>query len=223
MPTPSKLIVNVAIVPTTTFTSSNTGSDGDFHAFLTNTSTPTPTLTTYADSAASDHFFVDIKDFESYEPYTRKSGSTAKNSRSFTICGKGNVRKCCVYDGRVITLLFKDALHCPSLSHNLISIGKLDAGGCYAVLGGGGITFVNPEGWAFMYGKGEGTMYEVDIFPPNSSPFPHNMTTSPDTSSNISVALKAQVMALVTKSQNKPTDIDMWHCCLGHVSYDMIQ
>ena len=222
-PTPSKPTENVAIVPTTTFTSSNTGSDGDFHAFLMNTSTPTPALTTYADLAASNHFFIDIRDFESYEPYTGRSGSTAKNGRSFTICGKGNVRKCCIYDGRVIMLLFKDGLHCPSLSHNLITIGKLDAGGCYAVFGGGGITFVNPEGWAFMHGKGEGTMYEVDIFPPNSSLFPHNMTTSPDTSTNISAALKAQVTALATKSHNKPIDIDMCHHCLGHVSYDMIQ
>ena len=97
------------------------------------------TLTTYADSAASDHFFIDISDFELYEPYTRKSGSTAKNSRSFTICGKGNVRKCCIYNGRVITLLFKDALHCPTLSHNLIAIKKLNAGGCYAVFRGGGL------------------------------------------------------------------------------------
>ena len=74
-----------------------------------------------------------------------------------------------------------------------------------------------------MYGKGEGMMFEVDIFPPNSSPLLHNMTTPPDTSTNISVALKAQVMALMTKSHNKPTDIDMWHHCLGHVSYDTIQ
>ena len=66
-PTPPKLTANVAIVPTITFTPSNTDSDGDFHAFLTNTSTPTPALTTYADSAASDHFFVDIRDFELYD------------------------------------------------------------------------------------------------------------------------------------------------------------
>jgi len=53
--------------------------------------------------------------------------------------------------GRVINLIFKDMLHCPSLSHNLMSIGRLDESGCYAVVEGRGVTFINPEGCPFMW------------------------------------------------------------------------
>ena len=178
--------------------------------------------TTYADSAASDHFFIDIVDFESYEPYTGKNGSTTENGRTFTIYGKGNVRKCWVYNGKVITLLFKDVLHCPTLSHNLISIVKLDKGGYYTIFGGGGATFVNPKGQVFMFGSGEGTMYKLSIFPP-TGPLPHDVTQPPDISRNFFPILNTQVKVLATKSHNKPTNIDTWHHCLGHVSYNTIQ
>ena len=127
-----------------------------------------------------------------------------------------------MYDGKVITLLFKDALHCPTLSHNLISIGKLDEGGYYTIFGGGGATFVNSDGQAFMFGSGEGTMYKLNIFPP-TSPLPHDVTQPPDMSEKISAALNTQVKALATKSHNKPTNIDTWHHRLGHVNYDTIQ
>ena len=113
--TNQKPTANVAMVPTAPFTSSDADDNSQFYAFITNASILAPMHTTYADSAASDHFFIDIADFESYEPYTGKNGSTTENGRNFTIYGKGNVRKHCVYDGKVITLLFKDALHCPTV------------------------------------------------------------------------------------------------------------
>ena len=64
-PTPT---ANVAMVPTTPFTSSDTDDGNHFYAFITNASIPAPAITTYADSAASDHFSINIGDFESYEP-----------------------------------------------------------------------------------------------------------------------------------------------------------
>ena len=55
--TTPKPLANGAVVPATPLTSSNTGDSGNFYAFIMNASTPAPALTTYIDSAASDHFF----------------------------------------------------------------------------------------------------------------------------------------------------------------------
>ena len=91
--TDPKLTTNVAMVPTTPFTSSDTDNGDHFYAFITNASILAPAITTHTDSAASNRFFVNIGNFESYEPYAGKNGSTAENGKAFTICGKGNVRK----------------------------------------------------------------------------------------------------------------------------------
>ncbi|KAG6905260.1 hypothetical protein DXG01_003836 [Tephrocybe rancida] len=81
-------------------------------------------LVSYADSAASDHFFVDQADFESYSPVSQdeNTGATA-NGGEFMIAGIGRVRKWVTHDGEKIELTFKNAKHTPNLSHNLISIG----------------------------------------------------------------------------------------------------
>jgi len=203
---PPKPTANVATVPTTFFTPTGSGSGDEFYAFMTSVIPQTSNPITYADSAASDHFFVNISDFESYEPYTGRNGSTAKNGGTFPIHRKGTVRKRCVYDGRVINLIVKDALHCPSLSHNLVSIGKLDGSGCYAVFGGQGVTFIYPEGCPFIYGKGENIMYKIDIFPPTGS-LPSHTVTPPDVAAKISAFFDKRMKALATKSHNRPMDL----------------
>ena len=90
------------------------------------------------------------------------------------------------------------------------------------MFGGGGVTFVNQKGQPFMYGSGEGMMYKLNVFSP-TGPLPHDAMSPPDTSAKISMALDAQVKILATKSHNKPTNIDTWHRCQGHVNYDTVQ
>ncbi|KAG6809905.1 hypothetical protein H0H87_011454 [Tephrocybe sp. NHM501043] len=81
-------------------------------------------LISYADSAASNHFFVDRADFESYSPVSQEenTGATADGGE-FMIARTGHVRKWVTHEGEKIELTFENAKHTPNLSHNLISIG----------------------------------------------------------------------------------------------------
>jgi len=90
---------------------------------------------------------------------------TATAQGIFDIHGTGMVSKQVVFDGKVINITFENALHTPGLSHNLMSIGRLDRAGCYSIFGGGGVTFVDKHDRPFMRGKGVGTMYEMEIYP----------------------------------------------------------
>ena len=84
-----------------------------------------------------------------------------------------------MFDGRVINLSFKDAMHTPDLSHNLISVGKLETeGGCYTIFGGGGVTFIDKDQRPFLQGRRMGMMYKVDVYPP-AGPIPPKPTSQP--------------------------------------------
>ena len=154
-------------------------------------------ILTYADSAASDHCFVDAKDFTEYKPVERK-GATA-SGEDFAIAGVGTVRKSVMVDGRWVTLSFSDALHTPDLAHNLISIGCLDRRGCSVSFGGGKAIFVDPKGAKFMVGSAVGTMYQIEL-----QPTPPTAFATP-------------------RSLTRPADLETWHRRLGHVSEDAIK
>ena len=162
--------------PTTNITTANStagssSGDGEFYALITDTNPANTThqIITFADSACSDHCFIDKADFITYRPFHDKDGNTAAKGGKFKISGTGQVEKRVVFDGWVILLAFENAIHTPDLNHNLISIGRLDKAGCYSVFGGGGMTCLNRDGKPFLSGLAagsEGTMYEVDIYPP---------------------------------------------------------
>ena len=59
----------------------------------------------------------------------------------FHIVGHGAVTKTVVLGSLRTTITFKNAVHTPDLIANLISISKLDAAGCWALFGGGGVQF----------------------------------------------------------------------------------
>src|SRR6202044_462694 len=83
--------------------------------------------------------------------------------------------------------------------------------------------FLNQSGNPFLYGKGVGTMYEIDLFPPTghiNMGLPHSPAAG-----TITAACEARttVLAFATHSLNKPADIDTWHRRLGHPSYDTVE
>jgi hypothetical protein len=167
-----KPTANVTTVDTTVGSSN---SDGEYYALVTevnsvpNTTQPHAQVVTFADSACSDHCFVNRSDFTSYRPVKDKDGDTATKGGKFSIHGTGRVEKRTIFDGRVVSLVFENAIHAPDLNHNLISIGKLDKAGCYTVFGGGGMICLSRDGKPFINGSAagtEGTMYEVEIYPP---------------------------------------------------------
>jgi hypothetical protein len=87
----------------------------------------------------------------------------------FKISETGWVEKRVIFDGHVMSLAFKNAIHAPDLNHNLISIERLDKAGCYSVFGRGGMMCLNHEGKQLLSGiaaGSEGTMYEVEIYSP---------------------------------------------------------
>lgn len=160
----------------------------------------TSRLITYADSAASDHFFVERSDFVTYNPYIERQGSTAAPYK-FPILGTGNVRKSTIYKGKRVELMFENALHTPTLVHNLVSIGRLDVSGKSVLFGNGVGTFLGSDGTPFMSGPRVGTMYELTLNAPGGDP----------------------TNALAARSQNKPTDLETWHRRLGHIGEDAIK
>jgi len=214
--TPQKPSVNIAMVP-----HSMSSGAGEHYIFMTTTQREVKDLVTYADSATSDHCFMDLKDFITYQSLAEKDSDTAVKGGKFTIAGTGRVDKHVVFDGRVITLSFKDAMHTPDLSHNLISIGKLDKGGCYSVFGGSGVTFISKDNRPFLQGRGVGTMYEVDVFPMTGPTAQKG--NAPATFVPAAQVAHSNVMAFATKSHDRPTDIDTWHRRLGHVGYSIIE
>ncbi|KAF8812732.1 hypothetical protein BYT27DRAFT_7159209, partial [Phlegmacium glaucopus] len=82
---------------------------------------PHQQVVTFADSACSDHCFVNKSDFSTYKPFHDKDGDTAARGGKFKISGTGRVEKRVIFDGRVILLAFENAIHAPDLNHNLIS------------------------------------------------------------------------------------------------------
>ena len=214
--------VNIAVVPQTSSVTYSRNSR-EFYAFMTwiqGQAAGSPQVITYANSAASEHCFMNLADFVTYEPY-EGSGKIATKGGQFTILGTGRVIKCAIYNKHIIKLSFKNAYHCPDLSHNLIPIGHLDKAGCFSVFGAGGVTFLNTSGNPFLYGKGIGTMYEVELFPPTGQIDSKSLHTT-ETVSAASKA-RAMVIALAMHSLNKPTDANTWHQRLGHPSYDMVE
>ncbi|KAG5726156.1 hypothetical protein E4T56_gene2140, partial [Termitomyces sp. T112] len=132
-------------------TSANNADNPRCLAFSTLTSTTGENgPVTYADSAASQHFFTDRWDFVMYhEPSAgNKFGRTARGT--FDIAGCGRVRKWVKYDGAVIEVTFEDALHAPGLDHNLVSIGCLVKKGVRLGIDEDGATLRAPDGRPFM-------------------------------------------------------------------------
>ena len=97
----------VANVVTTDSMAGSSSGDGEFYALATDASpaqmdTPHRQVITFADSACSDHCFVNKSDFTSYKPFHDKDGDTAAKGGKFKISGTGRFES---------TLFLMDALY----------------------------------------------------------------------------------------------------------------
>jgi len=113
---------NSAIIATPTPTTIS--SPAQYYAFMASISDmgPSGVVVSYADSVASDHCFVRREDFTTYTPCIDRQGATATNG-TFAVLGIGSVNKSVIFNGHHVELTFKNAIHTPALTHNLIPIG----------------------------------------------------------------------------------------------------
>ena len=87
------------------------------------------------------------------------------------------------------------------------------------------MTCLNHDGKPFLSGlaaSSEGTMYEVDIYPP-IGPLNQKHHNKPLSYTAAAKEPHARVLVFATWSHNKHTNIDTWHQRLGHASYSMIE
>jgi len=85
--TPNQTNANIAVIPAE---STGNTSKENFYALMTRLSPHIePRIITYADSAASDHCFVNINDFSTYQSFEGKCGMTATTGGDFVIRGTG--------------------------------------------------------------------------------------------------------------------------------------
>jgi hypothetical protein len=89
-----------------------------------------------ADSGCTTHFFKSRGHFSSYTALEKAAGQSSKEGTSFTVLGMGTVQMKVIHNNLEHTLTFKDALHAPDVTVNLISISQLDLGGWDIVFGG---------------------------------------------------------------------------------------
>jgi hypothetical protein len=120
-----KTTVNATMTDNTVASSS---SSVEFYTLVTDTNPPNKSIphcqvVTFADSACSDHCFVNKSDLITYKSFDNKDGDTAARGGKFKICGKGRVEKRIIFNGHVKSLAFENVIHAPDLNHNLISIG----------------------------------------------------------------------------------------------------
>jgi hypothetical protein len=144
---------------------------------------------TYADSAASDNFFKDRDAFETYTPCDRV-GQSSESDTPLRIIGTGKAKKTFIHDGKEVIVTFENALHCPNIAYNLVSISEADKKGCKVIFGDGKAKFYSPKGIHFLTGIGTGGLYLL----------PEKMTAG-----------------LASRSLRRPVDVETWHRRLGHV------
>ena len=156
-------------------------------------------IPTYADSAVNKHCFVNCSDFSTYHTLSQPDeGQSANKDGQFHIIGHGAVTKTILSGLLRTTITFMHAVHTPDLIANLISISKLNEAKCWALFGGGGVTFYDiREGQKRMLMKGTGNnrMYLLQVEP--QIPVTH---------------------VLSVHSLKKPTNIEVWHQHFGHAS-----
>ena len=140
-----------------------------------------------------DRFFVDKKAFSDYEELRDPiKGRTAPKGASFRVIGQGTVRKICKTADGTLELIFKDALHAPDLSSNLISINCFNKAGFNMVFGGGQVHFRDPNGREVLCGTGVGLLSLLEVLDGPT--------------------------VMMARSLTKLTTLDVWHRRFGHAS-----
>lgn len=135
-------------------------------AFSIQTQAPSNGVT-YADLAASRHFFKDKSDFVMYNPPSANNlVRVTAEGRTFQVDGCGQVCKWVQYGKEIIEVTFDNALHAPDLFHNLISLGCLVSKGVKVGLEHDGATMQTSDGTPFIKCAMEGVMFTVPFIQP---------------------------------------------------------
>jgi hypothetical protein len=145
-----------------------------------------------ADSGCTTHFFKSREYFSSYGVLERAAGQSSKEGTSFTVLGIGTVQMKVIHNKLEHTLTFKDALHAPDVTANLISISRLDLAGWDIVFGGQKTRFFKDKKEVF------GGILKNGLYLVGGS-FISSIPT-----------------ALTARSLRSPGDIALWHRRFGH-------
>jgi hypothetical protein len=161
------------------------------------------TSCSFADSGCTIHFFKHKDVFSSYRPLNKMVGQSSKEGADFTILGTGNVELRVSFKGKEHTLTFRDALHAPDITANLLSISRMDIAGWDAVFGNGRVRFFKDKVEIF-----EGIL-KNGLYLIHGS---FNMS--------IPTALTAFPSG---RSLQKPTDMSTWHRRFAHFGVSRFQ
>ena len=151
-----------------------------------------------ADSGCTTHFFKSRETFSSYKPLEKAAGQSSKEGTSFSVLGMGTVQMKVIHNGVEQTLTFRDALHAPDVTANLISISRLDLAGWDTVFGGQRTRFFKDKKEIF------GGVLKNGLYLVGGS-FISSIPT-----------------ALTARSLRSPGDIALWHRRFGHFGTDRI-
>jgi len=116
------------------------------------------------------------------------AGQSSKEGASFSILGIGDVEIKVVFNNVENTLTFRDALHAPDITANLLSISKMDVAGWHAMFGDQRVCFYKGKSEIF------GGILKNGLYFVNRS---------------FSMAIPT---ALTAQSLRSPTNLATWHC-----------
>ncbi len=152
-------------------------------------------LLMFLNSGASDHFFRNKSEFTEYEPVPYRTGTSALSSEGeFSIVGKGTVVHVFKVGGKKVEFTFKNTLHAPSLTANLISVSQFNRCGYFSLFSGGEVIISQGKsGQPILHSHGSGGMYILE--------------------GNCATAFL---------STSSPADLDMWHRCFAHADVNHI-
>ncbi|EJF56320.1 hypothetical protein DICSQDRAFT_71736 [Dichomitus squalens LYAD-421 SS1] len=149
-----------------------------------------------SDSATTVHVARARADFFRYTP---TPGDSLKGAGVTPILGRGDVKIEYEYDRRKTIVELRNVVHAPGIPHNLIALGRVEAGGHSVTLQDGKIVFKNSKGRAYAEGTQVDNLYVM------------RATTVHDKTPDLACA------AAVTRPRRKRT-YDEWHRTLSHIS-----
>jgi hypothetical protein len=127
-------------------------------------------------------------------------GQSSKEGTSFTILGTGDVELKVTFKESERTLSFRDALHAPDITANLLSISRMDLAGWSTVFGEGRVRFFNKDKLEIFDGVLKNGLYLI-----------HG-------SFNIAIPT-----ALTARSLQSPVNISTWHRRFAHFGVSRVQ
>ncbi len=155
-----------------------------------------------ADTGTTVHVARERANFSSY---VATPGRTLRGAGLTPILGRGTVDVIFECNGRSTTVTLRDVVHAPGVPHNLISVGRVEAGGHKVEMDNGRMRFIDPKGRAYATGQRVSNyLYAIEVTPIGSG------------SSDDVVCAAAPARPIRKKTW------DEWHRIFGHISMKSI-